>query len=266
MVIISVVLVMAVASLCIIVPCYNESKRLELNRFLEFSKKHRAISICFANDGSTDNTAEVLQKFCTENPDRFIFINFQQNSGKAETIRKAFLECSAFNTFSFLGYLDADLSAPPEEMVRMFEVAQAAEDTGLVMGTRLRRMGAQVTRSAARHYLGRIFATLASMSLKLPVYDTQCGAKIIRTTLVPYLFKDPFISKWFFDIELLKRLLVSPGFVLSLNSIVEVPLNKWNAVDGSKVKLKDFLIAPLELWRIHRHYPAPDLDYDKIIE
>lgn len=254
------------SNLCIVVPCYNESKRLDLNRFLDFSKKHPSISICFANDGSKDSTADMLQKFCSANSDRFLFIDYPQNAGKAETIRKAIIECAALNRFTFVGYLDADLSAPPEEMARMFETARSFSDTGIVMGTRLRRMGAQVTRSAARHYLGRIFATLASMSLKLPVYDTQCGAKIIRTSLVPALFEKPFISKWFFDIEILKRLLISPGFHLTLNSIIEVPLNRWNAVDGSKVKLKDFLIAPLELWRIHRHYPAPDLDYDQLLK
>lgn len=250
-------------SLCVIVPCFNEAKRLDLNRFAAFSLQHKSITFCFADDGSSDHTASLLSEFCQKHPGRFFFISNAKNKGKAETIRTAALQCSEMG-FTFIAYLDADLATPLDEMARMFDIAIQSQNTVLVMGTRLRRMGASVIRSSARHYLGRVFATFASISLSIPVYDTQCGAKIIRNTFVKVLFEKPFISKWFFDIELLKRLLAAEKFQLKRQSIIEVPLNEWHAVDGSKVKLKDFMIAPLELIRIHMHYPAPDIDYDQL--
>jgi dolichyl-phosphate beta-glucosyltransferase len=252
-------------TLCIIIPCYNEAKRLDLERFLEFAKHHSNFSFCFANDGSKDNTSAILSDFCKLNAKQFFFIGNAVNKGKAETIRHAALHCHEKHSFTFVAYLDADMATPLEEMTRLFDMAQQHPESIIVMGTRLRRMGAQVTRTAARHYLGRVFATLASMSLSIPVYDTQCGAKIIRASYIPKLFGKAFISKWFFDIEILKRLLSSENFKLQLSSIIEVPLNQWHAVDGSKVKLKDFLIAPLELIRIHQHYPAPKIGYDELI-
>ena len=252
-------------TLCVIVPCYNEAKRLDFDCFLEFSKQHPNFTFCFAEDGSKDNTAELLADFCLQHPQQFFLIANPINKGKAEAIRNAALHCHEKYSFTFIAYLDADMSAPLEEMSRMFDIACQHNESVIVMGTRLRRMGAQVTRTASRHYLGRVFATFASMSLNIPVYDTQCGAKIIRTSYVPKLFEKAFISKWFFDIEILKRLLSADHFTLQLNSIIEVPLNQWHAVDGSKVKLKDFLIAPFELIRIHRHYPAPDIAYDELI-
>ncbi|MCU0431125.1 MAG: glycosyltransferase [Cytophagaceae bacterium] len=252
-------------SLCVIVPCYNEASRLPLDQFARLISGNPDVTICFADDGSTDTTAALLQSFCQSHPHHFFFLPKTENHGKAETIRRAALLLYERNTYAYIGYLDADLSTPLDEMFRLYQVAKEKKETLLVMGTRLRRMGASVTRSSLRHYLGRVFATLASLSLKIPVYDTQCGAKIIRSTQVPVLFDTPFISKWFFDVELLKRLLASPGFELQFSSIVEVPLNRWNAVSGSKIKVTDFLTAPWELYRIHRHYPAPAIDYDDII-
>ena len=109
-----------------------------------------------------------------------------------------------------------------------------------------------------RHYTGRIFATSVSLVLDLPIYDTQCGAKMFRcseTTSV--LFKDPFVSRWIFDVEIVARLLQERGpeaFRGTRSVLVEFPLQEWEDVSGSKIRTTDFPKALLDLWRIRSHY------------
>jgi len=92
--------------------------------------------------------------------------------------------------------------------------------------------------TGVRHYLGRVFATAASVILKARVYDTQCGAKLFRATpAVSAALAEPFLSRWAFDVEFLGRLLIGTPAVgpLPLNAIVEVPLAVWHDVKGSKL-------------------------------
>jgi hypothetical protein len=114
------------------------------------------------------------------------------------------------------------------------------------MGARVARLGARIDRSPLRHGLGRVFATIAALALDAQVYDTQCGTKWLRVspTLVSALAA-PFRARWAFDIELLLRLLGRIDDVaepLPLSAIVEIPLDIWTDVRGSK-------LAPLGMAR-----------------
>lgn len=91
------------------------------------------------------------------------------------------------------------------------------------------------------------------MLLGIPVYDTQCGAKIFRSGIALEIFKEDFISYWLFDVELLFRMKRKWGSEL-MNQIVELPLHKWKDESGSKVTAFDFLKAPLEMIRIFLRY------------
>jgi dolichyl-phosphate beta-glucosyltransferase len=124
----------------------------------------------------------------------------------------------------------------------------------VVMGCRLMRLGANVKRKKIRHYLGRVFATTASILLNLQVYDTQCGAKLYKAVVVPSLFDKPFISRWLFDVELLARYITIFGLEEATKNIYEYPLSSWEDIADSSIKIKDFLKAPLDLWKIKRKY------------
>jgi hypothetical protein len=121
----------------------------------------------------------------------------------------------------------------------------------MVFGSRVKLLGRRIVRKPHRHYLGRIFATVVSNVLRLPVYDTQCGAKLFRrTSQLAVVLQNPFRSRWIFDVEILARFIHTCGIEYVKNSVYEYPLAEWCDIGGSKVKPGDFLKALGDLLRI----------------
>lgn len=238
---------------CIIIPCYNEEFRLPCNEIQVFLEANPRFSICFVNDGSKDNTKGIIKLIVEKFPDRIKYIHLEINQGKAEAVRKGLLDMAGRNEYSYLGYFDADLSTPLSEICPMLNLI-ISENLTLVMGSRIKRMGATINRNPYRHYFGRVFATLASMALNLPVYDTQCGAKILRSKIVSEIFAEKFISRWLFDVEILYRLIITRKITGIEPQIKEYPLTMW--IEKGKSKISPFYIlkVPLELLRIHLKY------------
>jgi hypothetical protein len=111
-----------------------------------------------------------------------------------------------------------------------------------------------------RHYLGRVFATAASLVLNLGVYDTQCGAKLFRCTpALEAALAAPFASRWAFDVELLSRLTHGP-VALPARRIHEEPLRTWCDISRSKLGVLPMLGAGVDLariaWQGHRQERA----------
>lgn len=235
----------------IVVPCYNESKRLRQDAFVDYVERHEDVAFLFANDGSRDNTLEVLQEL-TARHERLLLLDIQPNGGKAEAVRKGMLYAAEQFEPEYIAFWDADLATPLDEIEPM--VAWADKGYDAVMGLRLMRLGAKVKRKPLRHYLGRCFATVASMMLGLPVYDTQCGAKLFRRDVVKKIFPEQFITRWLFDVELLARYTKAYGKERATEKIYEFPLFQWQDIDGSQLKSRDFFKAPMELMKIWRRY------------
>ncbi|MEM0571954.1 MULTISPECIES: glycosyltransferase [Aequorivita] len=235
-----------------VIPCYNEENRLQTEVFSHFGNNNPHVHFLFVNDGSKDNTAKVIQKIC-DSTEHATSLNLQQNVGKAEAIRAGVLVTkNNLDDYAFIGYLDADLSVPLEEIPEFLNILHQNKNIKFLMGARLARLGANIKRKKRRHYLGRVFATFVSSLLNEPVYDTQCGIKLIDSSAVFKLFEAEFVSKWLFDVELLFRWKVY--FPNNMNMIYEHPLSKWTDIPGSKLKLKNFLFAPFELFVIWNKY------------
>ena len=239
---------------CLVIPCYNEELRLDVAAFERFLDATPGACLCFVNDGSRDGTGALLGGMAQRHPDRALAVNLPINAGKAEAVRQGMLRACAWKRFGYVGYWDADLATPLEEATAMHRLAASRPGVVMVLGLRLNRLGASVYVTPQRHYPGRVFATCASLVLGLPVYDTQCGAKLVQAALVPQLFGEPFSSRWIFDVEVLARLRNLIGAEAMRSAAVEMPLQTWQGVSGSKVRFTALLRAPLELLDIARRY------------
>ncbi|GAA3785557.1 hypothetical protein GCM10022271_17590 [Corallibacter vietnamensis] len=236
---------------CIIVPCYNEASRFPLKAFQEFLKRDNTLDFCFVNDGSKDATAVILESLKKDYTNVTVF-NLDKNKGKAEAIRYAVHNINHEHC-NYIGYLDADLSTSLNEMLRLTNFI--SPKTQFIMGSRIKTLNTTIKRHPLRHILGRVLATVTNiMILKLPIYDTQCGAKLIKTSLAVSIFKEPFVSKWLFDIELLLRSQQILGNDFSDISIAEVPLQKWFDKGDSRITWVDFIRIPLDLIKIRNKY------------
>jgi dolichyl-phosphate beta-glucosyltransferase len=237
----------------IVVPCYNEGRRLPVKQFEEFLENSET-NFFFVDDGSQDNTQEVLASLKAARPDRVTLIHQAENRGKAETVRHGI--CTAVDqNFEYVGFWDADLATPLAEIPEFMGVFADRPELDMVFGSRVKLLGRHVERKAMRHYLGRVFATFVSTMLGLPIYDSQCGAKIFRVRPnTRTLFEQPFLSRWVFDVEILARYLSEVGPEAATAAIYEHPLHSWVDVGGSKLKTTDFLVAFGDVLRIHRAY------------
>jgi hypothetical protein len=155
-----------------------------------------------------------------------------------------------------IGFFDADLATPLQAVDDFLAVLRTRPAVELVLGSRVMLMGRDVTRRPARHYLGRVFATAVSHALDLPVYDTQCGAKMLRVNAATAsLFDVPFHSRWVFDVELIARYLrlpAAPGEPARRDRIYELVLPAWHDRPGSKLRWFDLPRAMVDLGHIWR--------------
>lgn len=240
----------------IVIPCYDEAKRLATNKLLEFTAPTYRLEFLFVNDGSKDDTLQVLEKLHAQAPDRLHVLDLPANGGKAEAVRQGFLH--AFEEApDYVGFWDADLATPLDEIPRFAEILEKCPEKGMVFGARVQLMGRTIERKFYRHYFGRVFATVVSVMLQLPIYDTQCGAKLFRLTpALREVFATPFITRWIFDVEVIARfqkIMARQGQAAG-RQIYELPLREWHDVRGSKVHMIDGLRAYSDLFKIYRAY------------
>jgi dolichyl-phosphate beta-glucosyltransferase len=232
----------------IVVPCYNEAKRLNVAAFAA----HADVQFLFVDDGSTDDTRTMLQQAATQHAHFRVHVQ-PKNGGKGEAVRCGLLAALAQGA-RMVCYLDADLATSIAEMKHIAQVLHDRTDVDVAMGSRIRMLGRAIDRTPMRHYLGRLFATCASLTLRLPVYDTQCGAKAFRD--VPALrtaLATPMTTRWTFDVELLMRLQQAG---VAASQMAEWPLQAWAEKGGGTLGPSAMIKAAFDLfglwWRSRR--------------
>ncbi|HKR31765.1 MAG TPA: dolichyl-phosphate beta-glucosyltransferase, partial [Terriglobales bacterium] len=185
----------------IIIPAYNEAERIgtSLDRILGYIAESRwSAEIIVVNDGSRDNTSQVVQEYSRRNPIIRVLEN-PGNRGKGYSVRNGMLNASG----QVVLFTDADLSSPIEEANKLFAVIESGE-ADVAIGSRYLQSELQTRKQPLhRRMLGRAFNVALRTILGLPYVDTQCGFKAFNRKAVTTIFPNMKIERWGFDPEIL---------------------------------------------------------------
>ncbi len=214
--------------LSIVIPAFNEERRLprSLDQVLAYLNTHKhSTEIVVVDDGSSDGTAKIAAEFARKFPQVRLVRN-PGNRGKGFSIRHGVRESRG----EWVLFSDADLSAPIEEMEKLFQAIEQ-EKAHVAIGSRaMDRSLIGVHQSWFRENAGRLFNLLMRLIVGLPFWDTQCGFKLFRRDAAEQAFGKGIIDGFGFDVEVL-FIAQSGG-----HKIVEVPV-RWNHADGTKLSL-----------------------------
>ncbi len=216
-------------SLSIIVPAYNEEKRLPatLERLAEFldASDFAPYEVLIVDDGSADGTAAVVQKFA-ETHAGFRLVANPGNRGKGYAVRNGMTVATCEWRLS----TDADLSSPIEELHKLFDAVRR-NDALVAIGSRaLNRKLVGVHQPLLRELSGRFFNLVMRAAVRLPFRDTQCGFKLFHADAAARIFPRQRLDGFSFDVE---DLFIARKLGIKA---VEVPV-VWNNVEGTKVSL-----------------------------
>lgn len=257
--------------LLLVIPCYNEAKRLPvaLKKLVGVLNQQSAHTILYdvivADDGSKDEHSAVHSRTVSDlqgvlrAPNRLRYVRFEKNGGKGHVLHtlfswgltgtSPFAEMAELDrpTYDLIGFLDADGSTEMGELHRLALVACENPQLATVIGSRVKMLGYNVDRFAKRHYSGRIFATFVSEMFNIPIYDSQCGAKVFRTSFMTQKDLDIcYQSRWLFDTQLVL------WTYQRKQEQLEVPIH-WIHFDDSKVSLlRDPIKMIWGLWKFRR--------------
>jgi glycosyltransferase involved in cell wall biosynthesis len=212
-------------SYSIIIPAYNESQRIaaSLDKIIAYTSEQKWLTeILVVNDGSRDNTTDIVREYAKSHPQVRLIEN-PGNRGKGYTVRHGMSQA----TGEIFLFTDADLSSPIHESKKLFAAIQAGADVAI--GSRWLQAELQTERQPLhRQLFGRVFNLLLRIILGLKYKDTQCGFKAFTRKAALSLFPRQRIERWGFDPELL---FLSQKYGLQ---IAEVPV-EWAHDDRSKI-------------------------------
>ncbi len=183
-----------------IIPAYNESVRIPsaLHALLRHVQEQNwDAEILVVNDGSTDDTAQIVREFGMSHP-QVLLVENPGNRGKGYSVRNGMLHARG----DICLFSDADLSSPITEAQKLFDaIAQGAD---VAIGSRWLRSELQTERQPLyRQAFGRIFNLVLRVVLGLHFADTQCGFKAFRHDAAQRIFPLQKIERWGFDPEIL---------------------------------------------------------------
>jgi len=209
----------------VVVPAYKEASRIgesiaRIDEFLTGAPFDAEVVV--VDDGSPDNTSDVVRSVKTACPLRLI--RYDQNHGKGYAVRMGVFAA----TGKYVLFTDADLSAPIEEMDKL--LAAAAKGGDVVIGSRaVDRALIEKHQSPLREIGGIVFNRMVKLLLGLNLHDTQCGFKLFDREKIRPVFEKLTIAGFGFDPELL-FVAAKAGL-----TIQEVPV-RWRHAEGSKIR------------------------------
>lgn len=241
-------------TLSIVLPAYNEAGRIgaSLDKITDYAQQHAwTVEVIVVNDGSTDNTANIVRQYAKRYP-WLVLIENPGNRGKGFSVRNGMLRARG----DILLFSDADLSSPIQEADKLIAALQAGAD--IAIGSRWVRKELQVVpQPLRRQILGRLFNLALRLVLGLNYKDTQCGFKAFRRPAAESVFAPQQVETWGFDPELL-YLAKRAGL-----RTVEVPVC-WAHSEGTRLHpIRDGMRMFAQLFQIRwnaisgKYHPRP---------
>jgi glycosyltransferase involved in cell wall biosynthesis len=215
-------------SLLILIPAYNEERRIEpvLRDYAQFFQKNYSgkFRLFVVLNGCTDSTLGVVQKVSADFPE-VRALEFRSAIGKGGALIEGLRLASLGD---LIGYVDADGATPPHAFLDLVKKIGAAD---CVIGSRW-LPGAVIheSQSSKRQFASRVFHLIVQLLFWMDIRDTQCGAKVMKREVVEKIHSYLQIADMAFDINLLVAIRHA-GF-----KILEVP-TEWTDQIGSKVAL-----------------------------
>jgi dolichyl-phosphate beta-glucosyltransferase len=232
----------------IVIPAFNERARIlvTLEAVIASIRAHEwPAEVIVVNDGSTDETADLVRNFALTAPEVRLMEN-PGNRGKGYSVRSGLLHAQG----EIVMFTDADLSAPIDEAQSLFDAIAAGAD--MAIGSRWLATSRQTHRQPLyRQFFGRCFNMLTRAVMRLPYADTQCGFKAFTRNAAQTVFQLQTIERWGFDPEILfiarKRGLRVKEVPVSwahdertrisylrdgLQMLKELAIVRWNALTG----------------------------------
>lgn len=239
----------------IVIPCYNETKRLNLDAFQKFINQRLEYTLCFVNDGSSDGTLDMLKSFQKGQENRVLVYGMPQNGGKAEAVRSGINYMLDKTSVHNVGFIDADLATGFDDYRSLVLALRNPENPKeMVFGSRKLEEESNIQRTFLRDLASNGVGKFINRIIGLPIKDTQCGAKVFSRDLASRIFNRSFISKWLFDVELFIRAKNFFGKDNVMKSIEEKAIKEWEEIEGSKITLRDSMKFPLQLCKIAMEY------------
>lgn len=219
--------------LSVIIPAYNEEKRLSvfLQDVFDFVQKKKYYEIILVNDGSTDNTLSIMQKM-KGNATNVHIVTYLDNRGKCGAV-KAGVEFAKGDDIIFI---DADGSIHPREIPMMAEKLASFD---VVVGNRASKES-DVVQPFLRQLTGRIFNSYVNFLFGTTIQDHLCGFKGFKRNVAKTLFSDLKSKGWIFDVELFYKIHKNN------NSLYLLPIH-WEHKENTKIKIFDPIRMAVQL-------------------
>jgi glycosyltransferase involved in cell wall biosynthesis len=229
----------------IIIPAYNEGRRIEptLKKILEYIAKQKwDAEVVVVDDGSRDNTAEIVARYAQQNFALRLLQN-PGNRGKGFSVRNGMLHAQG----EVMLFTDADLSAPIEESAKLLQAIMEGAD--IAIGSRWLRPELQTQpQSLHRRVMGRVFNLVLRVALGLRFKDTQCGFKAFSRRAVENIFPLEKIERWGFDAEII-FLAERTGL-----RVVEVPVKWAHEAGGSIHPVRDGVHMMFDAFKVRWYW------------
>lgn len=240
-------------SVLLVVPCFRESGRIVA--FLKELKAElcgdESVRVLVVDDGSGEDEARCLKMVVDSArlswPGLLPMLPLVPNRGKGGAVYAGW---ATRRNEQWLAFVDADGSCPAREVKRLLSM----RGQGALFGSRVKMLGRSIKRHWHRHLMGRVFATMVSEMLRIEVYDSQCGMKLVPRNDYERVESRLTLHGFAFDVELLTALLDTGC------PVIEVPVD-WHETPGGKVHLlRDSLRMFRDVLTVRRNRSHNDLD------